>query len=403
VAGTNNLSLKLGVRAAVGGAGDRALLTASVAAVSAVVATVVFSVSVGRLVSDPERFGWPYDVAATVNFGYGGTTDQAAIAATLDRPEVRHWGLATLSGLLTINDQPMPYVAEGSGFEAMRLPLVAGERPVADDEIALGALSAKRLGLGVGDTVLVKTSFGDREATVRGLVVLPPIGPFQSDRASLGTGALVSARFFEAVLIRAAGEAGLEPAQMAAVTAGFVAVDLRPDVDRRQFIAAISDRLHGWDASGIAPVVYPEPVRPATVADVAAMRSVPVALAGLLALTMGVALMLAIAAATRARRHELAVLRALGCIGSQLRATVRWQALTVVGVGLGVGIPLGLAFGRIAYKGFAAGLGVPPDPVFPLLWVALLVVVTIGVALLAAVGPGHRAARVSAGDTLRDE
>lgn len=403
VARTTTPALALGSRAATARAGGRALLGASVAAVTAVLATLVFSASISGLVTHPERFGWPYDMAATVNFGYGGTTDRAAIEATLDRPEVARWGLAALAGGLAINGETIPVVAARPGFEAMRLPVVEGELPVAGDEIALGTKTARRLGLGVGDKVLVQAPEGEREGTVRGLVVMPPLGPFLADRASLGTGALLPAAFVDALLDGAAGEAGLEPGQLADTLAGFVAVDLRPGTDPQRFLAAISNQLTTWDSEEARPFTYAEPVRPATVANAAAMRAVPVALAALFAMTMAIALMLAIAVATRARRRELAVLRALGCVGRQLRATVRWHALTVTAVGLVVGIPVGLALGRVAFRAFATGLGVLPDPEVPVSWVLVLVLATLGLGLLAAVGPGHRAARVTAAEVLRNE
>ncbi len=90
-------------------------------------------------------------------------------------------------------------------------------------------------------------------------------------------------------------------------------------------------------------------------------------------------------------------------MGRQLRASVRWQALTVVGVGLLLGVPLGLATGRLAHGAFADGLGVAPDPTVPLPWVAVVIVATIAVGLLAAAGPSHGAARVAAAETLRHE
>ncbi len=133
------------------------------------------------------------------------------------------------------------------------------------------------------------------------------------------------------------------------------------------------------------------------------MRAVPVALASLLAVTMGIALVLGTAVATRGRRRELALLRALGCVGRQLRATVRWQSLTVVAVGLGVGIPVGLASGRIAYRAFASGIGVRPDPVVSVAWVSIVIAVTVAIGLVAAAGPERRAARVPAGEILRHE
>lgn len=388
----------LGSRAAVAGAGSRALLAASVMAVGALVAASVFSASLSGLVSRPDRFGWPYDVAAMLNFGYGGSTDLPAVAATLDRPDVENWGAAIVA-TLQIGDESVPFVAARSGFDTMPLPVVEGALPATADEIALGSLTAERLGIGVGDTTVVKTQFGEREATVRGLVVLPPIGPFLSDRASLGSGALLSKKFVDALQ----SDAGVAPEEPEDPFAGFVAVDLRDGVDAERFVAAISGELSGWDTSGTRPFVYAAPVRPATVANVAAMRAVPVLLAGLLGLTMAIGLAVVVGAAARARRRELALLRAFGFVGRQLRATVRWQALTVVGVGLLVGIPLGVAAGRATYGAFAGGLGVRPDAVVSPRWMLVLVVATGAVGLLAAAGPGYRATRVTAAEALRKE
>jgi ABC-type antimicrobial peptide transport system permease subunit len=82
---------------------------------------------------------------------------------------------------------------------------------------------------------------------------------------------------------------------------------------------------------------------------------------------------------------------------------VRWQALAVAGVGLVAGVPLGVAAGRITYRGFATGLGVRPEPLVPLVWMLLLVIAAVGIALLAAFGPGRRASRVAAAEVLRNE
>jgi ABC-type antimicrobial peptide transport system permease subunit len=187
------------------------------------------------------------------------------------------------------------------------------------------------------------------------------------------------------------------------VQAGLVAIDLRPGVDRSRFLDSIADQMATWDESGGAPFVYPEAIRPATVANVAAMRAVPVLLAGMLALTMAMGLALAVAVAARSRRRELALLRSLGCIGRQLRATIRWQALTVVGVGLLGGIPFGLAVGRVTYGAFAGGLGVRPEPDVSLGWLLLLTGGSVATGLLAAVVPGRSAVRVCPGAVLREE
>ena len=126
-------------------------------------------------------------------------------------------------------------------------------------------------------------------------------------------------------------------------------------------------------------------------------------LGSMLAVSMGIALFLAIAVATRSRRREFSMLRALGCAGNELRATVRWHSLTVVVFGLVVGIPVGLAAGRTAYRAFATGIGVFPEAVVSLPWLSLLIAATVGVGLLAAIGPGNRASRLVPADILRHE
>ncbi len=133
------------------------------------------------------------------------------------------------------------------------------------------------------------------------------------------------------------------------------------------------------------------------------MRAVPVALAGVLALAMAVGLGLGIAIATRARPRELAVLRALGCTGRQLGASVHWHAVTVVGVGVAVGLPLGVAFGRLSYRAFAAGLGFFPKPDVSVVWILAIVAGAAGTGLLAAAVPAIRATRSATADALRQE
>jgi len=185
--------------------------------------------------------------------------------------------------------------------------------------------------------------------------------------------------------------------------ASFVAVDLHDGVDSRAFLTDISDGLLTWDTNGFAPFLYSDPVRPAPVADVAAIRAVPSALVGLLAVAMAGALGLGVTAAARARRRELAVMWALGCVTRQLRASVRWHALLVVGLGLAVGVPLGVALGGTSYRAFAAGLGFSPDPEVTVGWILLIVITSIVTGLLASAGATLVAGRSPAKVLLRND
>ena len=243
----------------------------------------------------------------------------------------------------------------------------------------------------MGDEVTVTTPNGERNARIAGLVVLPALGPFESDRMSLGAGVLLSAAFYEALLDQARDQSGKTGQELADQFAGFVAIDFADGVKPEAFMTEISDQLPEWDPYKVPPRVFTDPVRPATVVDVDAMRQVPVLLAGAFAVTMAASVVAGIATGTRARRRELAVLRALGGTPRQIRASVRWHALCVVAVGLVVGLPVGVIVGRVAFNAFARDLGAAPRPFVPVLLLVATVVVVFATGLAASVLPGRRA------------
>ena len=66
----------------------------------------------------------------------------------------------------------------------------------------------------------------------------------------------------------------------------------------------------------------------------------------------------ALVTSVRRRRRDLAILKALGFLRSQVAATIAWQATTFAVVALGLGIPLGVAAGRWGWRLTASQLGV---------------------------------------------
>jgi putative ABC transport system permease protein len=117
---------------------------------------------------------------------------------------------------------------------------------------------------------------------------------------------------------------------------------------------------------------------------------------GLLALAiliavMGIANTLALSMHERTR--ELGLLRAVGQTRSQLRTTVRWEALlialfgTTAGVGLGVFLGWALTRAVATQEGFGV-FAVPPVPI------AIIVAVGAVAGVIAAVRPARRAARL---------
>jgi hypothetical protein len=388
-------SLALGLRAATSGAGGRAVLAGAAVAVTAVTATVVFSASLVRFVDTPERYGWPFDAAAVVNGGYG-QGDTEAIRTTLDRPEVEQFGLASLSVGIEIDGTTVPAIAARPGFEDVSpVRVVRGELPDAPDELALGERTARELDVGIGDRVTVASTYGSVDVVVVGTAVLPAIGPLESDRTSLGTGAYLAAPLLEAMVEEDAEASALSVDEFADVITGFVAMDLADGVDADDFFAELGEEIDAWDSVTTTPITLSQPVRPATVVDVAAARGVPFLLAGALAMAMVVSVAAGVAGGTRSRRHELAVVRALGASSRQVRASVRVHALTVVVVALVIGLPLGIAGGRLAFGAFARDLGAEPEAAVPLLLLAAVAAGLVIVGLMAAVGPQRAATRRS--------
>jgi predicted lysophospholipase L1 biosynthesis ABC-type transport system permease subunit len=59
----------------------------------------------------------------------------------------------------------------------------------------------------------------------------------------------------------------------------------------------------------------------------------------------------------RRRRRELALLKTLGFVRRQVRATIGWQATALAAIGIVVGVPLGLVAGTLVWRAVADGLG----------------------------------------------
>jgi putative ABC transport system permease protein len=148
--------------------------------------------------------------------------------------------------------------------------------------------------------------------------------------------------------------------------------------------------------------VHVDPVRPAQIADLASIQTAPPLLAGLIALTMVSGLVAGLGRAIRVRRRELAVMRALGCRSSQIYATLCWQSLTIVVIGLVVGVPFGTIGGSALWRSFASGLGVVPAATLPLAGIGIVIGAAIAVSILAALPPGRRATAEHPAAALRE-
>jgi hypothetical protein len=161
------------------------------------------------------------------------------------------------------------------------------------------------------------------------------------------------------------------------------------------------------DALGFPPEAAGEIVLvrtpPSRLSELSQIRQVPILLAGFLAVLAIAAVGHALATAVRRRRHDLAVLRAVGVTRWQNRATVLIQAALLALIGLTFGVPLGFALGRTLWRSVADNTPldyVPPVAVWALVLIAP--VALLAAALLAA-WPSHRAASMRVAHVLRTE
>jgi ABC-type antimicrobial peptide transport system permease subunit len=178
-------------------------------------------------------------------------------------------------------------------------------------------------------------------------------------------------------------------------------VTLRPGAD----VQAVAHRLDATAAAipgGKAFTFDTQPV-PAQVQALRDVAVLPLALAAFLILLAVAAVGHALSSAVRHRRHELAVLRALGMTRGQSRLVLITQASLLAIIGLAFGIPLGLFLGRALWREAA---DLTPVTYFPpvAVWALLLIApAALAAAIVLAAWPSERAARLRPGQLLRAE
>ena len=401
----------------------RASLIGSFVAVMAVVSSVVFAASLNGLITHPSRYGWNWNVLLQSQGGYGSFLPNSVNASDLgdgdgpidqlmaSTPGIFGWstfGFAQvpidgkevpLLGLATHGGTVEPPTVIGHPLTDTRAETIGGALSHGPNEIELGLSTLHELGKRIGSLVTVGTGPTARKLVVVGVVTLPSIGVTLSDHVSLGRGGMLA----ESTLLSIEDLSALNPAPAEAFSAlpSTLAIDVRAHTDPSAVVSHIVAALNRDGANG---GVYEHPrVLGAAVVNAGQMGAQPVTLAISLALAVLISLAAMIVAATRRRRRELAVLKAIGLVRAQLRAVVGWQALTVLAIAMLVGIPLGIAGGRWAWATFASSLGVVPVISVP--GMALLVgalIAFIGGYLLGLV-PAALAARTPTTRALRAE
>jgi predicted lysophospholipase L1 biosynthesis ABC-type transport system permease subunit len=291
----------------------------------------------------------------------------------------------TRIGVVTIGEAPVTVFTHAAvGDRPLPVVVLAGRMPTGPDEIALAPDSAGRAGVRIGDVV---TASGRASARlhVTGTAFVP-----EDSHNGYADGAWVVGGAYDRLF----------PDRFFKYHRSHVA--LRPGADVGAAQARLNHTAVGVAGPAAAQALEPA-VPPAEVAQIRNIRALPLALGAFLALLAVGATGHALATTVRRRRHELAVLRALGVTRRQSRLIVAVQAAALAAAGLFLGAPLGVAVGRALWRAVADGtplLYVPPLAVLALVLVGPVVLL---VATLLAAVPARRAARLRVGDTLRAE
>jgi FtsX-like permease family protein len=357
----------------------RPAMVGAVAGVMGLVAAATFHSGVNDAVNTPQRYGQTWQAG-----GFLGLNGHDFVSAAKEKAKLTK--LASLPEVAGVNDtRLLPVTIADQSLTLFELsPLGGGVTPVSltghepqtDDEIALGPHTAQLLNAHVGDHVKVEGA-DTLPFTVSGITFVPAAIHNAYDEGAWVTGSafkhLYPNGFFKFHLVLVRFHSGV------AKTAGIKA----------------ANAATGFGFEADSP--------PSDVLNLRRVRALPTLMGAFLALLAIGAIGHALATAVYRRRHDIAVLRALGLTSPQVRATVAWQATTLAVVGLVFGIPLGLALARTLWRVVAERTPVVYVPPLALVAVFLVVPISLLVVNLLAAYPGHRAVGQRISTVLRAE
>jgi hypothetical protein len=350
---------------------------------TALTASLVLAASLSHMLNTPRLAGFTWDAFVSVEGGL----PKAAAALRAD-PKIVGYSRGGFVGVRVGGVGAMALVLGRPGLA--RPVVTAGVAPAAGDEIALGASTMRAAHTAIGQTVaVVLDPAGAHPKPVRirvvGMVIVPPT-PFLVTK--LGEGAAVTLRAYLRIDPGAARQLSGLP----------FLVRFAPGVSRDAGLAAVAN-----DIKGLPGLFVNAAERPANVVSLASIAGLPVVLSGLLALMAAATLAHTLASSTRRRRRDLAILKSLGFGRWQLRQALAWQATTIAAIALLIGLPVGIAGGRWAWRYLATQLGVLPEPAVPLTAIVIAIPAALVAANLIAAAPGQAAARIPPAAVLRTE
>lgn len=313
--------------------------------VATVVGAVTFGASMGRLIDEPGRSG-NFDAAV----GQGG--DEIApevMDALLADPDVESV-IPMSNAVVSLGSRSIDL----TGYDVVRGSyepvVIEGHAPTNADEAMMGQVTARDNGLDVGDRFEVTGPAGPVAFTVSGIGVITSI----DGGDGVGSGGMIDVD----------GMRRIDPH----ATYGSAVIDLRGGT------AAGSFALGSLDGSVALGALDP----PAAIFNLQRVRDIPYVVGGLLAVLALLALGHQLVLSVRHRRHDLAVIRAIGGPGRWVAGVVHWQVTFWVVALVAIAVPAGVVVGRLVYGAFVERIGAQPGATVPIL------VIVVGAAGLVA-------------------
>ena len=389
LAAAGPVPLAIGIRLALHrGAGRtavpvRSAIASAAVGVTALSAAIVFADSLGHLLASPAQYGVTWDAGVTNNLGTG----VGPVVATVKQDrQVAAWAAGLAGAPLraghTEFDAIVLTVPGGMSFV---LPPVTGRLPRSDGEIALGTRTLRQLHVPVGATIQVSLlPLRARPMTIVGTTVFPTL----SDALGLGTGAALTPGGLQHLL----------PAKAPHPPPAAVFVRFRPDVGPQAGRQALATRLAGAGSFRVdGPATPTDLVNFGQVQDLPQVLGIGLAVVALLTITH------LLMTSVRRRQRDFAILRALGFTSWQVRGTLCWQALTLAGIALLIGVPAGIACGRLCWQAFAYQLGITPVVAMPAAVLSIMAASWLAAAAVIAALPGETATRNPPARVLHNE
>jgi putative ABC transport system permease protein len=226
--------------------------------------------------------------------------------------------------------------------------------PTADDEIALGPKTLRRIRKSIGAVVAVSVvGVAPKPFRIVGRMIIPTVG----HTANLGEGSFVT------------------PGAVSFFFPEFALSSLRDEfgVRFRAGLHAEAARARLQTDLGATSGEVSPPATPGDLLNFGRSKNLPLILAGLLALLALATLAHALVTSINRRRRDLAICKTLGFTRGDVGRAVAWQSSTFIVVSLAFGLVIGAVAGRWLWGLYATQLGILSAPRVPV-WTLLLIV-----------------------------